>query len=61
MAASVLFIFNTFEKMKKHFELAAIPFALKSSFYRIQGKYLFGVANEARLNEQGGILNTIKK
>ena len=47
--------------MKKHFELAAIPFALKSSFYRIQGKYLFGVANEARLNEQGGILNTIKK
>ena len=61
MAASVLFISNTFEKMKKHFELAAIPFASKSSFYRIQGKYLFGVTNEVWLNEQGGILNAVKK
>ena len=61
MAASVLFSSNTFEKMKKFFELAAIPFVSKSSFYRIQGKYLFSVANEAWLNEQGGILNAIIK
>ena len=61
MAASVLFSSNTFEKMKTYFELAAIPFVSKSSFYRIQGKYLFGVANKAWLNEQGGILNAIKK
>ena len=57
MAASVLFSSNTFEKMKKCSELAAISFV----FDRIQGKYLFGVANEAWLNEQGGILNVIKK
>ena len=61
MAASVLFSSNTFEKMKKHFELAAIPFVSKSSFYHIQDKYLFSVANEAWLNGQGGIFNAIKK
>ena len=61
MAASVFFSSNTFEKTKKYIELAAIPSVSKSSLYHIQGKYLFGVANEARLNEQGGTLNTIKK
>ena len=61
VAASVLFSSNTFKKMKKYFELAAIPFVSKLSFYRIQCKCLFGAANEAWLNEQGGILNAIKK
>ena len=32
MAVSVLFSSNTFEKMKKYFELAAIPFVSKQFF-----------------------------
>ena len=58
MAAIALFSSNTFEKMKKYFKLAAIPYVSKSGFYHLQGKYL---ANEAWLNGQGRILNAIKK
>ena len=61
MVASVLSNSNTFEKMKKCFELAGIPFVPKLASYCIQGKYFFGVANEAWLNERGKILNAIKK
>ena len=60
MVAIALFSSKTFAKMKRHFELAAIPFVSKLAFYRIHRKYLFGVANEAWLNEQEKILNTRK-
>ena len=53
MEASVLFSSNTFKKMKKYFKLAAVPFVSKLVFDRIPGKYFFGLANKAWLNEQG--------
>ena len=50
-AASILFSANTFSKIKKYFELACISFMSHTSYYNLQRDYLFGVANEAWVNE----------
>ena len=60
MVPTGLFSSNTFDKMKRYFELAAIPFVSESAFYCIQGNYIIGAANEAWLNDQDVILSTMK-
>ena len=59
-AASVLFSANTFQKIQKYFRLGKVAFISESSYYEIQKKYLFPVANEAWLCEQKNLLYEIR-
>ena len=59
-AASVLFSANTFQMIQKYFRLAKVAFISESSYYEIQKKFLFPVANEAWLWEQRNLLDKIK-
>ena len=59
-AASVLFSANTFQKIPKYFRLAKVAFISESSYYEIEKKFLFPVANEAWLWEQRNLLDKIK-
>ena len=59
-AASVLFSANTFQKIQKYFRLAKVAFISESSYYEIEKKFLFPVANEAWLWEQRNLLDKIK-
>ena len=61
LAASILFSANTFSKIKKYFELACIPFILHTSYYNLQKDYLFGVANEAWVNEEKEVVSKISQ
>ena len=60
-ASSILLSANTFEKIRKHFELASIPFFSKTNFYNLQRRYLFGAVNRWWLNEQKTILHELKQ
>ena len=59
LAASILFSANTFSKIKKYFELACIPFISHTSYYNLQKSYLFGVSNEAWVNEENEVVSKI--
>ena len=59
LAASILFSANTFSKIKKYFESACIPFISHTSDYNLQKDYLFGVANEAWVNEEKQVVSKI--
>ena len=61
LAASILFSANTFSKIKKYFELACIPFISHTSYYNLQKDYLFGVANEAWVNEEKEVVSKISQ
>ena len=52
---------NTHAKLEAFFKLANIPFLCKTSYYNIQKKFLFGVINEAWLNERTILISGIKK
>ena len=56
LAATILFSANTFSKIKKYFELACIPFISHTSYFNLQKHYLFGVANEAWVNEEKEVI-----
>ena len=58
-SACVLFSSNTYRKLFKYFELAGIPWIRKDSYYVIQRKYLFGVANKTWLNQQSTYIDKI--
>ena len=60
LSACILFSSNTFTKIQKYFKLAKIPFISESSYYRIQKKYIFPVANEAWQIEQASLLDEIR-
>ena len=61
LAASNLYSANTYAKLEAFFKLANIPFLCKTSYYNIQKKFLFGVINEAWLNERTILISEIKK
>ena len=61
LVASTLYSANTYVKLETFFKLANIPFLCKTSYYNIQKKFLFGVINEAWLNERTISINGIKK
>ena len=61
LAASALYSANTYAKLEAFFKLANIPFLCKTSYYNIQKKFLFGVVNEAWLNERTILISGIKK
>ena len=61
LAASTLYSANTYAKLEAFFKLANIPFLCKTSYYNIQKKFLFGVINEAWLNERTILIRGIKK
>ena len=61
LAASTLYSANTYAKLEAFFKLANIPFLCKTSYYNIQKKFLFGVINEAWLNERTILISGIKK
>ena len=61
LAASTLYSANTYAKLQAFFKLANIPFLCKASYYNIQKKFLFGVINEAWLNERTILIRGIKK
>ena len=61
LAAIILFSANTFSKIKKYFELACIPFISHTSYYNLQKDYLFGVANEAWVNEEKEVVSKISQ
>ena len=61
LAASILFSANTLSKIKKYFDLACIRFISHTSYYNLQKDYLFGVANEARVNEVKRVVSKISQ
>ena len=61
LAASTFYSANTYAKLEAFFKLANIPFLCKTSYYNIQKKFLFGVINEAWLNERTILISGIKK
>ena len=56
LSASILFSINTYVKIRKYFDLTCIPIVSHSGFYKLQKKYLFGIANEAWIREQNNII-----
>ena len=61
LVASILYSANTYAKLEAFFKLANIPFLCKTSYYNIQKKFLFGVINEAWLNERTILISGTKK
>ena len=59
-AASVLFNANSFQKIQNYFRLAKVAFISESSYYEIQKKCLFPVANKAWLCKQKNLLEEIR-
>ena len=59
--ANRLYSANAYAKLEAFFKLANIPFLCKTSYYNIQKKFLFGVINEAWLNERTILISGIKK
>ena len=48
-----------FSKIKKYFELACIPLISHTSYYNLQKSHLFGVSNEAWVNEEKEVVSKI--
>ena len=61
LAASTYYCANTYAKLEAFFKLANIPFLCKTSYHNIKKKFLFGVINEAWLNERNTLISGIKK
>ena len=52
LVAAVLFSSNTYRKVPKYFKIMNIPWVSKFWYYKIQDKYMFGIANEAWKKKQ---------
>ena len=52
LVSTVFFSSNTYYKLSKYFKIMNIPWVSKSWYYKIQDKYMFGIANEAWEKEQ---------
>ena len=61
LAASTLYSANTYAKLEAFFKLANIPFLCRTSYYNIQKNFVFGVLNEAWLDEKTILISGIKK
>ena len=57
----ILFSVNTFSKVKKHFELAFIPYFSHTSYYYLQKDFLFRVVNEVWVNEEKEVVSKISQ
>ena len=62
LVAAVLFSSNTYCKLSKYFTIINIPLVLKCWYYKIQDKYMFGIANEAlKKGQKMNILQSNKR
>ena len=49
---AVVFSCNTYRRLSKYFKIMNIPWESKSWYYKIQDRYMFGIANKAWKKEQ---------
>ena len=57
LASAILFSGNTYTRFKEIFKFASIRYFEKDTFNRYQNRYLFGIVNEAWLNERHKVLS----
>ena len=60
-AAFALFSANTYQRLARFFDLARIQWIFKTSFYAIQNRYLYDLANRNYIEKSKPILEDMKQ